>query len=576
MIRSQIIDNSFSSLAEYETEELGGLYQEMDTSKEQVRSFVKRNTENLTFICTRPGEKKLKEHNYIEVNLDAEYFLKTQPDSQTVPIYVYSTEPENHFFEPLTEVVQKRYKKATSFWSDSATEIDEFGRESLVSAVVESTNILFDSGGFEDSYTIHLNGEWGSGKSSMLKFFKKDLEATDWKIVEYNAWENQSFRDPWWILINAISKRAGEGDFKGEFNSHRFWKFKLQYRHKSVGLALLAIFGVSAFFFFNSSINDPAQNIGFYGSIIGLVGAVISAITGLTNNFFYKDVSKEDLKEQFSDHPFKPIRTRFDEIAQDNKLAIFIDDLDRCDVNATVTLLEGIQNLFKGKRVLYIIAADGEWVSQCFTKKYQDFDELGGAGGTIGDKFLQKTFQLRVDVPEIDPKAIEAFWDRIINDKSKIGNDHEKVEIEDQEVTTKQESVTTEPTMKQQEVNKRFNEEKKEQIKDFNKDFEEEQPAYLKRFLEEGVPENPRQMKRFVNQYKVATYQKIVEKDSDDMSPKEIRELIFQMNYPGLHAKWEKGSLIREDFLETDPRNQKDTMKELTPKQLKDIQKILK
>jgi hypothetical protein len=470
--------------------------------------------------------------------------------------------------EPLT------LKKATSFWSDSATDIDEFGREGLVSAVVESTNKLFESEGFKDSYTIHLNGEWGSGKSSMLKFFRKELEASDWKIVEYNAWENQAFRDPWWILINAVSKRAGKGDFKGKFNSHRYWKFKLQYRHKFIGLALLATFVVSAVFFFNPPSDDLlTQNIGFYGSIIGLVGTILSVITGLTNNFFYKDVSKEDLKEQFSDHPFKPIRDRFDSIAEDNKLAIFIDDLDRCDVDPTVTLLEGIQNIFKGKRVLYIIAADGEWVSQCFTKKYQNFNSLGGAEGSIGDKFLQKSFQLRVDVPEIDQKALDAFWDRIINDKSK--KEEESEESESKFIKPKVESTGIQPSMSQQEVNKKFNEEKKEQIKEFNKDFEEEQEAYLKRFLKEGVSNNPRQMKRFVNQYKVAIYQKIVEKDTDEMSDSEIKNLILQMNYPGLYIQLKKGVLVKEDFRENDSDKQNVTIKSLTTEQQEELRKLL-
>lgn len=47
-------------------------------------------------------------------------------------------------------------------------------------------------------------------------------------------------------------------------------------------------------------------------------------------------------------------------------VAIFIDDLDRCNADFTVRLLEGIQTLFKDKGVLLIIPVK---VSQCAVVK---------------------------------------------------------------------------------------------------------------------------------------------------------------------------------------------------------------
>ena len=37
---------------------------------------------------------------------------------------------------------------------------------------------------------------------------------------------------------------------------------------------------------------------------------------------------------------------------------VFVDDLDRCKSSYCVTLLEGIQTLFKDPRVMYVVAAD--------------------------------------------------------------------------------------------------------------------------------------------------------------------------------------------------------------------------
>ncbi len=500
------------------------------------------------FYCTDPHRDLIDENGYKAENW-WQYQIFLTPSESRLPVYVYSTDPSMLLFRPLIDSDERskdqfKYKRSAPFWSDSATDIDEFGRESLVRAVVRSTNKLFDQKTFRDSYTIHLNGEWGAGKSSMLKFFKKELEATNWKIVEYNAWENQSFRDPWWILINAISKRATKGDFKGSFNSHRYWKFKMQYRHKFAALALIGIFAISAYFF-STSPGASSDSIGFYGSLIGLVGAIVSVITGLTTNFFYKDISEEDLKKQFSDHPFKPIRDRFNVIAEQNKLAIFVDDLDRCNVDPTVTLLEGIQNLFKGKKVLYIIAADGAWVSQCFTKKYESFKDLEESGVRIGDKFLQKSFQLKIDVPEIGEDYLNAYWSRLI--------DHRFVDEEAQEMTDTQTRPPNRVEFEKMatEIAKAKKEELDKSLEHAEEEVEENIQSYLVKFLNLGVPQNPRQMKRFVNQYVVARQTRIIEtggKDDYGDNEKDIKHLIFAMKYPSYHESLKRGETKAEDF----------------------------
>jgi hypothetical protein len=93
----------------------------------------------------------------------------------------------------------------------------------------------------------------------------------------------------------------------------------------------MTLFAISAYLF--SVYGDKNLNpIPFYSSIVGLVLTSISAITGIANNFFFKNLSNEELKEIFPEHPFKPIRDRFNEITKQNLLVIVIDDLDRCGI----------------------------------------------------------------------------------------------------------------------------------------------------------------------------------------------------------------------------------------------------
>lgn len=534
--------------------------------------------------CTNPDLETLEQEGYMEEATQgfesAFLFLYTNGKEGFSKLYVYSSDEDVRLFTPLDEIEATATKTSqldyqTFLWSDSDTTEDELGRESLVKSVTESINNLFEK--YKDAYTVLLNGEWGSGKSSMLNFFEKNLRKSGWEVIRYNAWENQQFSDPWWILINKISQYASKESLAGKFSSHRYWKFKLQYKHKVLALMLLGVFGVSAYYF-STSIGDESTDgtnydIGFYTSLIGLVGTFIGAITGLINNFFFKSVSHEELKQQFTEHPFEPIRKRFNQIAIENNLAIFIDDLDRCNVDATVDLLEGIQNLFKDVRVLYIIAADGQWVSNCFTEKYKSFDKLTNDGTSIGDKFLQKTFQLTLNVPKPDPKDLELYWEHLIG-QAKLP----EVIVENDSFFKNTKPSDSERDETYREARNQSNQIRDEKIEEVKKKIEENIEHYLKKFIKLGVPQNPRQMKRFINQFEVTKITLVIEGRESSYQEEDqlnllVRFLIFLMRYPSLADRLKKGEITKDDIITPD-KDQKYTT-DLTQKDRTDIEALL-
>jgi len=465
-----------------------------------------------------------------------------------------------------------KFDKSAFLWSDSAAETDELGRENLVKSVTDSINKLFNK--HNDAYTVLLNGEWGSGKSSMLNFFKSHLKTSGWKVVKYNAWENQQFKDPWWILINAISKKATKEDYEGKIAAHWKWRFGIQYRNKVLAFVIILIFLASGAILFSQVSSDAPQkfNLTVITGLVGLVGTITSAIVGLTNNFFFKNVSHEDLKERFTEHPFDPIRKRFNQIAEKNKLDIFIDDLDRCDVNATVTLLEGIQNLFKGMPVLYIIAADGQWVSNCFNQRYKDFQNLTNDGCSIGDKFLQKTFQLTLNVPKPDPEDLKLYWNNLIGQANIPAST-----IEDtQDSPPKPKEVERKQAYLQTLVQR--SKAKDDKLKNVKKEIEENIEHYLRKFIGLGVPDNPRQMKRFVNQYEVTRQTMVVEgtnaKYDNEDDHRVVKFLIFCMRYPTLADQLKKGEITKNEMLKEQTKDEVKRVN-ITLKDKSDIKELL-
>jgi hypothetical protein len=96
-------------------------------------------------------------------------------------------------------------------------------------------------------------------------------------------------------------------------------------------------------------------------------------------------------------------------------VAIFIDDLDRCQGDYVVDLLEGIQTLFSEPPVVYVVAADRRWVYSSYEGRYEKFvGQVNEPGRPLGYLFLQKTFQFATPVPVMSPEIKAKYWRYLI------------------------------------------------------------------------------------------------------------------------------------------------------------------
>jgi hypothetical protein len=97
-----------------------------------------------------------------------------------------------------------------------------------------------------------------------------------------------------------------------------------------------------------------------------------------------------------------------------------------------VELLQTIQTLFRHARVLYVVAADRDWVCASYQQQYKSFGEmLGEPGKSLGHLFLEKIFQLSVEVPRLLPDERDAYWDKLINSKfSQRSEENEAIGVE--------------------------------------------------------------------------------------------------------------------------------------------------
>ncbi len=107
-------------------------------------------------------------------------------------------------------------------------------------------------------------------------------------------------------------------------------------------------------------------------------------------------------------------------------IIIVLDDLDRCSANVVTNLLEGVQTLFRGAPVVFLVVADRRWITTSFGKRFADFQEAGGdAARPVGDLFLDKMFQLSVGVPQILPETQTLYLNHLLGVEAETGQQAE-------------------------------------------------------------------------------------------------------------------------------------------------------
>ncbi len=351
---------------------------------------------------------------------------------------------------------------------DRPVTVDELGREVLAKTLAKrirsvrkndedrltqakSTSTLrkVEESDYLGPFRINLYGPWGSGKSSFLNFLKDDLkkEETDddeehqnpWVVVEFNSWQHQRISPPWWFFMEAVY-RQGRQQVSGFLGFRRLWLtiteicWRASHSWAPVAVALTAVFGLIWAGYYldvipSFQINDPskktwltllsaqAKNI---SAILTVITAVFGILLTITRGFFLGFAQTAGNLQRQKDDPMQSIARHFNKILCRIKspVAVFIDDLDRCDGEYVIELLEGIQTIFKNAPVTYVISADRRWIRTAYQNAYYKFAQgVKEPGRPLGTMFLEKTFHLLVPIPSMSMHIKSSFWKKLIGMK---------------------------------------------------------------------------------------------------------------------------------------------------------------
>ncbi len=278
-----------------------------------------------------------------------------------------------------------------------------------------------------EAYSIHIYGPWGSGKSTLLNFLRSELEnGKGWLTAEFNAWRHQHIRPPWWALLESIFQQTKKELTIWERFLEYLWRFntgRVQYFLALVVLVwVLALIGIPLLRDATAKTNPIAVWGTTAESLSKALAAIITIwgiIIAMGRSLLLGSAKAAQSYMELTHDSMNEIKRRFKVLIgrlKPKRVAVFIDDLDRCQSKYVIELIEGIQTLFREAPVVFVIAADRKWLNACYEETYNELKPfVCQPGKELGVLFLEKIFQLSTSVPGIPREFKETYWQKLIS-----------------------------------------------------------------------------------------------------------------------------------------------------------------
>ena len=231
--------------------------------------------------------------------------------------------------------------------------------------------------------TIGIQGEWGSGKTSLLNLIENNLDGNNqdrqknkgkFLQIWVNAWEHSLLSKPEETLLKIVNQIINDMVAELDRGDSAKEQSKSKFSVLAKGALRVATSAVAG---------DEATKV--VGELIGDNSNVIS-----------------ELKDQLDSLAKTINETSKGKIAQYEKIVIYVDDLDRIDPPDAVAILELLKNIFNVRHCIFVLAIDYQVVIKGLKDKFGErTDENEWEFRAFFDKIIQLPFMMPVSQYDI-------------------------------------------------------------------------------------------------------------------------------------------------------------------------------
>jgi len=301
-------------------------------------------------------------------------------------------------------------------WSDNETSEDLLGfkiHADLLIDVIRDDTVL--------PVTIGVFGDWGSGKSSILKIVYDELkgenenELKDNTLVLYfNGWVFEGYDDAKAALLESIIEKFKEHtQLKEKIKDNAIkliksvkWMRMLGLGFKKVVLPTTAAFLTGGL----SLVPFLLQEFSHFNS-----QDLIEKLSGDNAEEFLKDIIKKNEVDETK--LIRDFRNDFKELidkSEISKLVVIIDDLDRCTQDRIIENLEAIKLFLNVEKTAFVIGADPRIVRHAIEFRYktdgiENSSDADSRNKRIVSDYLEKLIQVPYNLPKLSDREVETY-----------------------------------------------------------------------------------------------------------------------------------------------------------------------
>ena len=212
--------------------------------------------------------------------------------------------------------------------------------------------------------TVGIQGEWGSGKTSLLNSISHKLGDKEYKIITINAWEQALLSKPEETLLKIVNEIIS--NLTNELSDKEKYKNKISQNFEKITKGALRVAGAA----------------------IG-GNATAEVVKDLMDN---NQSVINDLK-----NTLKEVTLKIVEHKNYDKIVVYVDDLDRIDPPDAVSILELLKNIFDIEHCVFVLAIDYQVVVKGLEKKFGDRNDTNEwEFKAFFDKIIQLPFNMPI------------------------------------------------------------------------------------------------------------------------------------------------------------------------------------